>query len=99
MQEIIINEFHGFDWDSGNQDKNWKKHVVSPLECEQTFFNEPLLLYEDTKHSQTEKRMYLLGQTDAYRKLFIVFTVRNQLIRVISARDMNRKEREIYEKT
>ena len=95
--KTFIDQCQGFDWDAGNLDKNWEKHKVSPSECEQTFFNLPLLLIDDIAHSQTEKRFYILGKTDAKRKLFIAFTLRNNLIRVISARDMSRKEREVYD--
>ena len=89
----------GFDWDTGNRDKNWQKHGVSASECEEVFFNLPLLLQPDPTHSQTEARYFTLGQTNAGRTLFIVFTVRSDKIRVISARDMSRKETEIYERT
>lgn len=80
-----------------NADKNWISHQVSCSECEEVFFNDPLLLYEDMMHSQSECRYYVLGKTNANRKLFIVFTMRKELIRIISARDMNKKERKIYE--
>ena len=99
MDEIyreLLHQCFGFDWDKGNVDKNWLKHKVSPSECEQIFFNHPLLIQDDIIHSATEKRFYALGRTDSKRTLFIVFTVRNNLIRIISARDMNRKEREDY---
>lgn len=86
----------GFQWDMGNAQKNWEKHRVSRSECEQIFFNKPLLVAEDTRHSQIEERFYALGQTDAGRRLFVVFTIREELIRVISARDMSRTERTIY---
>ena len=86
----------GFDWNEGNTDKNWLKHKVSSSECEQIFFNHPLLIQDDIIHSKTEQRFYALGQTDLKRFLFIAFTVRNNLIRVISARDMSRKERRVY---
>ena len=99
MEEITLTECIGFEWDISNQDKNWKKHSVTKWECEQLFFNSPLLLYADIQHSQKENRMYALGQTDEGRRLFIAFTIRNKLIRVISARTMSRKERGIYEKT
>ena len=79
----------GFEWDEGNFTKNWEKHGVLNLECEQIFFNKPLITQRDDKHSMNEPRYYALGQTDAYRKLFIVFTIRINLIRVIIARDMN----------
>jgi uncharacterized DUF497 family protein len=87
----------GFEWDDGNRTKNREKHRVSQAECEQVFFNAPLLLFPDVRHSQTEPRYYVLGRTHAGRHLFVVFTVRGSLIRVISARDMSRKERKVYE--
>ena len=88
----------GFQWDRYNIHKNWDKHDVSPVESEQTFFNNPLLIVKDKQHSQEEDRFYVLGKTDQDRRLFIAFTIRKKLIRVISSRDMNKKEREIYEK-
>jgi len=92
----ILNQCSGFDWDQGNINKNWIKHKVSPAECEQLFFNRPLVIQDDVIHSNIEKRFYALGKTDLKRPLFIAFTVRKNFIRVISARDMSRKEREIY---
>lgn len=90
----------GFDWDDGNARKN-EKHGVSMAEAEQVFFNSPLLLLEDAKHSDREPRFHALGKTDESRLLHITFTLRKagQRIRVISARDMHRKERAIYEQT
>lgn len=99
MEELTINDCIGFEWDEANATKIWNKHDVLPAECEQVFFNEPLLLFEDIKHSCEEKRIYVLGKTDDARALFIVFTIRNELIRIISARDMSKKERKIYEQT
>lgn len=99
MDKIYIKtlrQCEGFDWDDGNINKNWIKHKVSPAECEQMFFNRPLVIQDDQKHSEVEKRFYALGRTDSKRNLFIAFTVRNKRIRVISARDMSRKEREVY---
>ena len=87
----------GFDWDEANLTKNWEKHRVTPWECEQLFFNLPLVVADDPDHSITEARYYVLGQTDANRRLFLVFTIRKQKIRVISARDMSLKERRVYE--
>jgi uncharacterized protein len=86
----------GFDWDEGNKQKNWEKHLVDFRECEEVFFNQPLLINEDTKHSSQEKRFYVLGRSDIGRTLFLVFTLRNNKIRVISARDQSKKERKIY---
>lgn len=72
------------------------KHNITNAECEQVFFNQPVIVFDDTKHSSSENRWYLLGRTDQDRHLFIVFTIRKNLVRVISSRDMNNKEREIY---
>ncbi|MBP6406327.1 MAG: BrnT family toxin [Proteobacteria bacterium] len=87
----------GFDWDKGNARKN-EKHGVSMAEAEQVFFNMPLLLLEDTAHSRIEVRLHALGKTDDSRLLHISFTLRKggSMIRVISARDMHRKERVFY---
>ena len=86
----------GFDWDEWNTKKIWSKHQVSRAECEQVLFNQPLVVGEDAEHSQEEVRFYALGQTDKGREIFLVFTIRGDLIRVITARDMSRKERRIY---
>ncbi len=88
----------GFQWDEYNIEKNWDKHNVSSFECEEIFFNEPLIVADDAKHSEQEIRFYALGKTNRERQLMIVFTVRNNLIRVISARDMSKKERMEYKK-
>lgn len=95
---INLSSLDGFEWDEGNQTKNWIRHQVSAPESEEVFFNLPLLLADDVQHSQEEKRFYILGQTNAGRKLFISFTIRTKKIRVISARDMSRKERQAYAK-
>jgi uncharacterized protein len=87
-----------FDWDAGNADKNWHRHRVSQAESEQIFFNRPLVVAADEPHSQGENRNYAFGQTDAGRLLFIVYTVRGDRVRVISARDMIRRERQEYER-
>lgn len=94
MREIF-QQCIGFDWGDGNPEKNWILHRVSRSECEQSFFSDPLVVADDENHSQTGKRYYLLGQTDLGRLLFIAFTIRENLIRVISARDMSKKERSI----
>lgn len=93
----MLSQWVGFDWDKGNSRKNWTRHRVTPPECEQIYFNQPLIVKNDIKHSENESRFFALGQTDDDRKLFIAFTVRKDKIRVISARDMSRKEREVYE--
>lgn len=85
----------GFDWDEANTIKNRERHHVAPEEAEDIFFHEPLVVRSDLRHSKNEKRYYALGQTSASRRLFVAFTVRRTLIRVISVRDMNRNETEI----
>jgi len=87
----------GFDWDDANTHKNWERHGVSPEEAEEVFFRAPLMVRSDIRHSKTEKRYYALGDTAAGRRLFIAFTIRLKLIRVISARDMNRNETKVWE--
>lgn len=91
-----LSQATGFDWDEWNAPKIWEKHGVSQAECEQVFFNEPVVVGEDAKHSDAERRYYALGATDKGRGLFMVFTMRDDRIQVITARDMNRKERRIY---
>lgn len=89
-----------FDWDDGNSRKNADKHSVSQAEAEQAFFNEPLVIVPDTAHSQREPRYHALAVTDDNRQVHITFTLRERgtMIRVISARDMHRKEKNLYEK-
>ena len=87
----------GFQWDEGNADKNRITHNVENWQCEQVFFNSPLLILGDLKHSATEKRWAAFGHPDDGRLLAVVFRKRRNLIRIISARDMNRKERRFYE--
>ena len=95
--EKIFEQFSGFQWDRGNIDKNLIKHNVENWECEQVFFNRPLLVLEDTRHSVSEKRWVAFGKTDRDRFLVLVFTRRGNLIRMISARDMNKRERKFYD--
>jgi len=88
-----------FEWDKGNIDKNLIKHQVSDTECEEIFFDAEKKIKKDPLHSKKEKRYILLGKTKEQRLLFIVFTIRRQKIRIISARDINKKEAKLYEKT
>jgi len=91
-----LKECTGFQWDEGNAAKNRDKHDVSQSECEQVFFNQPLVLRRDSKHSEKESRFYVLGRTDRERLLFVVFTIRGDKIRVISSRDMTASEKQRY---
>jgi len=90
-------ECTGFQWDAGNAEKNWELHRVSKAECEQVFFNRPIRVAPDETHSQREPRRAALGRTNAGRLLSVVFTIRGTLVRVISARDMSRDQRRLYE--
>jgi uncharacterized DUF497 family protein len=92
-----FSQLDGFEWDEGNRDKSRLKHKVSNGECEELFFNQPLIILDDEAHSQEEKRYAAYGVTNTRRRLHIVFTVRGAKYRVISARDMHRKERQFYE--
>jgi len=97
VDEFYFTKLNGFDWDEGNKEKNWAKHKVDYKESEEIFFNKPLLIDEDVKHSFKEKRFEALGQTNKGRGLFVAFTIRNNKIRIISARDQDGKERKKYE--
>lgn len=88
-----------FEWDKGNIDKNLRKHNVTNREAEQVFDNESLIVSGDIKHSRQEKRFQALGKTDQGRLLFLSFTIRADKVRIISARDMSKKEGVKYEKT
>ena len=92
----IFPEPKSFDWDEGNIDKNWNKHRVHHLECEEIFFNEPIVTKVEKRGVSQEERVSALGVTNEGRFLFVVFTIRKGRMRVISARDMNKKERKIY---
>ena len=96
---IDFEKIEGFDWDAGNERKSEDKHQVSQAEVEQVFFSVPLVLAPEVKHSQREPRFHALGKTMAGRLLLITFTLRfdGRKIRPVSARDMHRKERRVYE--
>jgi uncharacterized DUF497 family protein len=94
--EKTFDQFSGFQWDEGNLDKNLIRHHVENWECEQIFFNRPLIVLDDPRHSVSEKRWVAFGKTDNDRFLVVVYTQRKNLIRIISARDMNKRERIFY---
>lgn len=85
-----------FEWDAGNADKIWLRHRVSSPEAEQVFFNRPWAVAEDQSHSRDEIKQFALGRTDAGRLLFLVYTLRGEKVRIISAREMTRRERKEY---
>lgn len=94
---IILGDPVRFEWDSGNKNKNYKKHGVSDQECEEVFFDTHKKILKDIFHSREEERYVLLGETKKSRRLFVVFTMRSGKARVISARDLNKRERKLYE--
>ena len=94
---LDLDQIEGFDWDQGNERKSEQKHNVSQGEAEQVFFSAPLFVLEDISHSGMEDRFHALGKTESGRLLHVTFTIRAKRVRVISARDMHRKERRTYE--
>ena len=97
--EDFLENFEGFIWDTGNHIKNVLKHSVSNEECEAIFVNRFGIVFDDVRHSIQEARYIIIGPTGESRILTISFTIRNNFVRVISARDASRKERKIYEET
>lgn len=93
-KKIALPEVILFDWNEGNLD-HIKKHSVEYRECEEIFFND-VLYFEDTKHSNLEKRFLAYGITNEKRLLTVVFTIRNNKVRIISARNQHEKERTVY---
>ena len=94
---IIISEPIKFEWDKGNIDKNWKKHNVSTTEAEEVFFDDNKKTFPDPSHSRNELRHILIGMTKTGRMLFVIFTIRRQFVRIISVRDLDQRERGLYE--
>jgi len=92
-----LSQCRGFQWDEGNAEKNWVQHQVSQGEAEQVFFNRPLVVVAGEQRAESTPRYYALGHTDARRLLFIVCIIRDDLLHVISARPMSRRERRVYE--
>ena len=87
-----------FDWDEGNLHKSYKKHGISPNQAEQVFTDTSLIILQNVKHSQKEERFTAIGKTDDQRILFIVYTIRRNKVRIISARPAAKSERRLYEK-
>ncbi|HBL52428.1 MAG: hypothetical protein A3D24_03245 [Candidatus Blackburnbacteria bacterium RIFCSPHIGHO2_02_FULL_39_13] len=94
---LDLSKIVGFIWDKGNLDKSYKKHGITPKETEEIFLDENLLLVDDVRHSQLEERYIAVGLTTQNKVLFVVFTIRKDKIRIISARKANKKERNQYE--
>lgn len=97
MESAIFSSELKFAWDEGNITKSEKKHSVTQIEAEEVFFNQPLVV-EDSAHSRHERRFWALGRTGGKKSIHVTFTIRKDRLRVISARPMSKKERDIYEK-
>ena len=97
MDEIIPEPVR-FEWDEGNIDKSYERHGISSKETEEIFVSEELLVLPDRKHSKVEKRHIALGKTQEGKNLFVVFILRSEKVRIISARRMHKKEVSKYEK-
>lgn len=95
---LILDKYKAFEWDKGNIDKNYQKHGINPNEAEESFLDERAIILKDIKHSKKEKRYSLIGKTNTKKILFIVFTLRKDKIRIISARKANKRERSNYVK-
>lgn len=93
----ILNKVIEFDWDKGNIQKNMR-HNVNDRETEEVFFDKKRYIFKDKLHSNNEERFKIIGKTKKERLLFIVFTIRGNKIRIVSARDINKKEVYLYEK-
>jgi uncharacterized DUF497 family protein len=93
----VLEACDGFEWDAGNLYKAWTSHKVLPDECHEAFSNRPRFAIADEKHSGKESRYILYGQTNRGRRLTIVCTVRRNKIRVISPRDMSKREKAAYD--
>ena len=93
----VIKNVISFEWDKGNKGKNFLKHEIKDEECEEVFFDHKKNIFVDKIHSGKEERYILLGKTKKQKLIFLVFTIRKNKIRVISARDLNKKEYKLYE--
>lgn len=95
---VDLGKITRFEWDEGNIDKSYEKHGITPKEAEEVFLDEHITIEKDIKHDQKEERFIAIGKTFEGKMLFVVFTLRNNKIRVISGRIVNKKERRVYEK-
>ena len=91
---IELNDIEGFEWDEGNKQKSFKKHNVSITEAEEVFNSQPLIVLRTAYLN--EERFQMFGESKE-RLITIIFTIRKNKIRIISARDMSKKERNFYE--
>lgn len=94
---VDLTNIKGFEWDKWNIDKSYQKHGITPNEAEEVFVDKNVGVERDIKHQETEKRYIAIGATLNEKLLFVVFTMRDSMVRVISSRKANTKERRLYE--
>ena len=97
MNLDVLKGVVGFDWNEANIE-HIAEHGVTPDEAEEVFSDEDNVQDEDIEHSIIEKRFLIIGKTEKGRLLYQIFTRRGDKIRVISSRDINKKEVHLYEK-
>ncbi|MFM6254540.1 MAG: BrnT family toxin, partial [Dolichospermum sp.] len=91
------NIFMRFEWDNNKAAKNLSKHGVSFSEA-QSVFDDPLYIdFYDPDHSDREERYVIVGESKQGRLLIISYTERVNSIRIISAREVTKSERQMYE--
>ncbi len=95
---VDLNKIVGFEWDKWNTDKSYKKHGITPNQTEEVFLDDKVKIQKDLKHQQQEERFIAIGKTTEDKILFVVFTIRKDKIRVISGRNANKREKEVYQK-
>jgi uncharacterized DUF497 family protein len=86
-----------FDWDNKKDESNFLKHGIGFVDAVTVFADPYLLFTEDSKHSQQEEREWAIGEMENGSIIVVVFTIRNGVIRIISARKATKKERKQYE--
>lgn len=86
-----------FEWDDNKAESNALKHGITFDEAVTVFADPDLLFTEDSRHSQGEEREWAIGETENGSIVVVVFTMRDEQIRIISAREATKKERQRYE--
>ncbi len=86
-----------FEWSKNKAASNLSKHKVS-FEEAKTVFDDPLYVdFYDPDHSENEERYLIVGESNRGRLLIVSYSERGNSIRLISAREVTRTEREAYE--
>ncbi len=86
-----------FDWDDSKAETNFIKHAVSFLEAVSVFDDEFSITFRDPDHSAGEERFVIIGHSQRGRLLFVSHADRDDRSRIISAREVTRRERKVYE--